>query len=686
MQPSPFTPKLGTNYAPSDSEVEQLKQLMSGPQQRISNVDSELAALRQSMEKLEGEKRQLSAYVDAHSALISPVRRLPVDVIREIFLACLPTARNCVMSTTEAPLLLGRVCSSWRDISLSTPRLWSKLHIVHPTSVSYHNYGGAPDLSKDRARLAKRIHATKIWLGRAGECPLSISYDVDHACMSPAAIIDLLVLYAYRWHTIDMLITSEGVARLMELTEQDVPMLTSVTLKPIMATASPPMLLGPNQFLNFNVGPPVAAGPGPGPIFNLVPAPGQGPVPAPPAPPPPPGPAAGGVNAAAVQAAAAFNGLINWGAPANQRASPPDWTQLRLLHGARVRRFGISSSSVVPFGLPLRWEQLTSLSVLSPGRVSAAFNLMAIGSTTDLPEPNANLILRTLAECPQLRHCKLTVRDVDETLFDGEIYMPHLQTLELHFYRTSIVTDPFRLLRHLSAPNLRSFAIRSSSSSAFQDPSAPGKTIAKSVLQLLAGTPVLEQAHFFAEIPASGVQSLLHALPATVTNLILHDMSHTLAFQQAQPATTGPALPSMPAIVFQELISDGDPSLNILPSLSFLSVSTFDMAPDLLLQKCILSRAGHGLRQVFGRFGRPLAYNIATLPEMKPFVQSGSLKLMFEYVPDNMAAMEDSPWRGLPDAPAPKGHPHHHHHHHSQPHLHSYDMEEGEEDWIDPSV
>jgi hypothetical protein len=40
----------------------------------------------------------LGAYVDTHKALISPARRLPLDIIEEIFVACLPTHRNCVMS------------------------------------------------------------------------------------------------------------------------------------------------------------------------------------------------------------------------------------------------------------------------------------------------------------------------------------------------------------------------------------------------------------------------------------------------------------------------------------------------------------------------------------------------------------------------------------------------------------
>ncbi|KAJ7732701.1 hypothetical protein B0H16DRAFT_1248183, partial [Mycena metata] len=116
---------LGTNYCPQDDEISQISALIAEPSLRLIILDQELR-------KLTDERERLATYVDSHAALISPVRRLPLDILQEIFIACFPTHRNCVMSATEAPVLLGRICSSWRDISLSRPRLWSRLHIPKP--------------------------------------------------------------------------------------------------------------------------------------------------------------------------------------------------------------------------------------------------------------------------------------------------------------------------------------------------------------------------------------------------------------------------------------------------------------------------------------------------------------------------------------------------------------------------
>ncbi|KAF8213683.1 hypothetical protein K438DRAFT_1550126, partial [Mycena galopus ATCC 62051] len=125
---SPFILRLGTNYCPTDEEVAEIKSHLVEPSLRLKELDDKIAELQKAIDKLAEERDGLGAYVGAHKALISPVRRLPLDIIQEIFIACLPTHRNCVMSASEAPILLGRICSSWRALSLSTPRLWASLH------------------------------------------------------------------------------------------------------------------------------------------------------------------------------------------------------------------------------------------------------------------------------------------------------------------------------------------------------------------------------------------------------------------------------------------------------------------------------------------------------------------------------------------------------------------------------
>ncbi|KAJ6465787.1 hypothetical protein C8R45DRAFT_1022389 [Mycena sanguinolenta] len=155
---SPFALRLGTNYCPTDTEVLEIRSLLVEPALRIKNLEDKIADLQKSIDQLVEERVGLESYVGAHSALISPVRRLPLDIIQEIFVACMPTHRNCVMSATEAPVLLGRICSGWRTISLSTPRLWASLHIVEPPSPGAWLTGRAATIND---KIAQRLELTK---------------------------------------------------------------------------------------------------------------------------------------------------------------------------------------------------------------------------------------------------------------------------------------------------------------------------------------------------------------------------------------------------------------------------------------------------------------------------------------------------------------------------------------------
>ncbi|KAF8189036.1 hypothetical protein BJ912DRAFT_385412 [Pholiota molesta] len=67
----------------------------------------------------------------------SPISGVPCDVLREIFIHCLPRHPLEIRqpNTTIAPMLLCQICSSWRTVALTSPTLWSHLsyhvHLHH---------------------------------------------------------------------------------------------------------------------------------------------------------------------------------------------------------------------------------------------------------------------------------------------------------------------------------------------------------------------------------------------------------------------------------------------------------------------------------------------------------------------------------------------------------------------------
>ncbi|KAJ7647980.1 hypothetical protein FB45DRAFT_734246, partial [Roridomyces roridus] len=102
---------------------------------QITQYDNEIHRLEERLDKLRAERCQLTTYVDACRALFSPVRRLPNELLENIFDMCAPPSAH-KLSFSDTPseeltrlakghlLQLSQVCSRWHKIALETPRLW----------------------------------------------------------------------------------------------------------------------------------------------------------------------------------------------------------------------------------------------------------------------------------------------------------------------------------------------------------------------------------------------------------------------------------------------------------------------------------------------------------------------------------------------------------------------------------
>ncbi|KAJ7069480.1 hypothetical protein C8F01DRAFT_1112882 [Mycena amicta] len=228
---SPFASRFNTNYCPTDDELADIKALLVEPRIRLQELD-------ETIRQLQTERDKLAAHIAAHEALIAPIRSIPLDMLQEIFVACLPTDRNSVMSASEAPVLLGRICSHWRTVAFQTPALWARLHIVEPQCPSRWTYtDGAKTIVADKT--AQRLDIAKHWLGRSGQRPLSISFKGSNISnrealdkQSTLSFLRLLSSHVARWKIIDLsfVLDIDMFAELTQLETNSAPLLQSLTL------------------------------------------------------------------------------------------------------------------------------------------------------------------------------------------------------------------------------------------------------------------------------------------------------------------------------------------------------------------------------------------------------------------------------------------------------------------------
>ncbi|KDR80437.1 hypothetical protein GALMADRAFT_277604 [Galerina marginata CBS 339.88] len=181
---------LENNDSPPEGVLKEVRDLLSNPLQDLQSKDKELERLDKTLKHLQKERDIIQESINEYATILSPIRRIPSDILHEIFYHCLSTHRNPIMSITEAPLLLTRICGPWRTMALSSNRIWSKLHIPllpfsvvnyspppHPpgadTSGSWESQRKSAD--KYARTMRARCRLADIWLSRSGSCPLSIS-------------------------------------------------------------------------------------------------------------------------------------------------------------------------------------------------------------------------------------------------------------------------------------------------------------------------------------------------------------------------------------------------------------------------------------------------------------------------------------------------------------------------------
>ncbi|KAJ7895664.1 hypothetical protein B0H14DRAFT_622270 [Mycena olivaceomarginata] len=183
---------------------------------RPTQVDMPILELKLHLNSLEDNTRSIQGPQDG---VVRPILSLPHEITSEIFLHCLPpspefdsTMMNTGPGSSQASLLL-QVCRAWRDVAISTPRLWVCLHLNLPNIYDKAGPVGEPELEK---MIQDR------WL-RTGTCALSFSvlghvlHVLDGWEFGATAIHNTLLRHAPRLRSISLALPSHFLWRLVDI-------------------------------------------------------------------------------------------------------------------------------------------------------------------------------------------------------------------------------------------------------------------------------------------------------------------------------------------------------------------------------------------------------------------------------------------------------------------------------------
>ncbi|KAK1235266.1 hypothetical protein PQX77_001515 [Marasmius sp. AFHP31] len=174
----------------TSSDRDTVSRLLHNTEQELRGCDAEINRLRIAMQSLENRKEGLKNTVERYRSLLSPIRRLPAEILAHIFsFAC---TRNEIGSDPPPAFRLSMVCGHWRDVALSTAGLWSSLFILF---VKWQN----------RFPALRRV--VLMFMERSGVHPLHLSLSVyiksnAKANMEMQSVVDVLTRSCSRWEEV----------------------------------------------------------------------------------------------------------------------------------------------------------------------------------------------------------------------------------------------------------------------------------------------------------------------------------------------------------------------------------------------------------------------------------------------------------------------------------------------------
>ncbi|KAF8906675.1 hypothetical protein CPB85DRAFT_868455 [Mucidula mucida] len=123
----------GNNY-PSSQEDAEIHDLMSVCADSLDILDQHIDKATYGLETLEKFRADISTAHKQYKILTHPFRRLPAELLREVFLALsdvddsegLHSPADAKHAPTLHPWNIAEVCHSWREIAISTPLLWTQ--------------------------------------------------------------------------------------------------------------------------------------------------------------------------------------------------------------------------------------------------------------------------------------------------------------------------------------------------------------------------------------------------------------------------------------------------------------------------------------------------------------------------------------------------------------------------------
>ncbi|KAI4524673.1 hypothetical protein K525DRAFT_266811 [Schizophyllum commune Loenen D] len=112
-----------SGYVPSPQHARHIQDMSQALSTELSNIEAEVALLQQL-------HRRITVQLGIHKSFLSPIRRLPLELLSEIFAILYDREDETGGKMYMIIYVLSRVCSTWRVLVRATPRFWARIPTV----------------------------------------------------------------------------------------------------------------------------------------------------------------------------------------------------------------------------------------------------------------------------------------------------------------------------------------------------------------------------------------------------------------------------------------------------------------------------------------------------------------------------------------------------------------------------
>lgn len=176
---------LANDAVPDDVQVREIRLAITHATTTLSTIDDEVSSLRQRIAGLTSQRTPLESFIASQSAIISGVRRVPTEVLLEIFSYCTNPVYPPFHKYNPISKVM-QVSSRWRAVALGFPGLWRS--VILP--------GGL------QIRAEPLLHLVTLQMERTSQSPLSILLRASNT--HTLDLLNLVVASSPRWRQADI--------------------------------------------------------------------------------------------------------------------------------------------------------------------------------------------------------------------------------------------------------------------------------------------------------------------------------------------------------------------------------------------------------------------------------------------------------------------------------------------------